>query len=101
VRVLEAATGLQGLQRAQQERFDLLLLDLDLPDITGFEVLSKLENTHETPPVVVVSGMVLGAQDRRRLRKAAAIVPKSEFRPDQLKDVMDEQRGRSVSGAPN
>jgi signal transduction histidine kinase/CheY-like chemotaxis protein len=100
VRVLEAATGLQGLQRAQQERFDLLLLDLDLPDITGFEVLSKLENTHETPPVVVVSGMVLGAQDRRRLRKAAAIVPKSEFRPDQLKDVMDEQRGRSVSGAP-
>jgi CheY-like chemotaxis protein len=100
VRVLEAATGLQGLQRAMQERFDLLLLDLNLPDITGFEVLSKLEDTQEIPPVVIVSGMALGAQDRRRLRKAAAIVPKSEFKPGQLMDVMDLHRGRTVSGAP-
>ena len=39
IRVLEAATGSHGLERVGQERFDLVLLDLDLPDISGYEVL--------------------------------------------------------------
>jgi signal transduction histidine kinase/CheY-like chemotaxis protein len=89
VRVLEAATGLQGLERVRQEQFDLVLLDLDLPDITGFEVLSQLEDEDRlVPPVVVISGMVLGSADRGRLSKAAAVVPKSQF-PGQLKRVIE------------
>jgi signal transduction histidine kinase/CheY-like chemotaxis protein len=98
VRVLEAATGSQGLERAKHERFDLVLLDLNLPDMTGFEVLSQLEGEDELfPPVVVVSGMLLGSQDRGRLRTAAAVVPKSEFVAGQLMEVMaGRAEGRSA-----
>jgi signal transduction histidine kinase/CheY-like chemotaxis protein len=100
VRVLEAATGSQGLERAKHERFDLVLLDLNLPDMTGFEVLSQLESNGEfAPPVFVVSGMLLGPQDRGRLRTAAAVVPKSEFVPGQLKEVMEGWSNRATGEA--
>jgi signal transduction histidine kinase/CheY-like chemotaxis protein len=100
VRVLEAATGSQGLERAKHERFDLVLLDLNLPDMTGFEVLSQLEGEDElAPPVVVVSGMSLGSQDRGRLRTAAVVVPKSEFEPRRLKEVMASRAARVARGA--
>ena len=89
IRVMEAASGTLGLQRIGQERFDLVLLDLDLPNITGYEVLAKLHrDNRRTPPAVVVSGMRLGSIDRQRLVKAAAIVPKSEISKGTLRSVV-------------
>jgi len=100
IRVLEAATGLHGLERVGQERFDLVLLDLDLPDISGYEVLAQLgRGAAQFPPVVVVSGMLLGPQERQRLAKAAAIVPKSEISHGRLRTVMTDLAGRRRPGA--
>jgi CheY-like chemotaxis protein len=42
-RVLEAADGTTGLALAQRERLDCILLDLNMPGLTGFEVLERLE----------------------------------------------------------
>ena len=95
IRVLEAATGSYGLERVGQERFDLVLLDLDLPDISGYEVLARMSRNHgQQPPVVVVSGMPLGPQERQRLATAAAIVPKSEISHGRLQTVMTDLGGR-------
>ncbi|MEZ5092079.1 response regulator [Nocardioides sp.] len=44
LRVLEAATGADALDRATAETVDLLLLDLGLPDIDGLEVLRRLRS---------------------------------------------------------
>ncbi len=100
IRVLEAATGSHGLERVGQERFDLVLLDLDLPDISGYEVLARMgRDRQELPPVVVVSGMLLGPQERQRLAKAAAIVPKSEISPGRLRTVMTDVAGGRRAGA--
>jgi signal transduction histidine kinase/CheY-like chemotaxis protein len=100
IRVLEAATGSNGLERLGQERFDLILLDLDLPDISGYEVLARMAgDTGELPPVVVVSGMLLGPQERQRLTKAAAIVPKSEISHGRLRTVMTDLAGRRAGAA--
>ena len=95
IRVLEAATGSYGLERVGQERFDLVLLDLDLPDISGYEVLARISRKHgQLPPVVVVSGMPLGPQERQRLATAVAIVPKSEISHGRLQTVMTDLGGR-------
>jgi two-component system, NtrC family, response regulator AtoC len=50
-RVTRAHTGQEGIDRFLEERPDLILLDLRLPDMTGFDVLSRL---HEYDPMVVM-----------------------------------------------
>lgn len=56
-RVIEARSGRQALDLAAARDPDLILLDLGLPDIDGFEVLSRLrkEPARSGTPVLVVS----------------------------------------------
>ena len=73
--VLEASDGEEGVKLAKSEKPDLVLLDLILPGIDGFEALSRIRQTAETAqvPVIVLSnlgqrediekGMKLGATD--------------------------------------
>ncbi len=44
--VLVAFTGKKGLELAQQDRFDLIALDANLPDISGLEICSELKQRH-------------------------------------------------------
>jgi len=54
-----AGDGEEGLRLAQEEKFDLILLDLFLPKLTGYEVLKRLKDKPETDtiPVLVLSGV--------------------------------------------
>src|SRR5262245_48131370 len=73
--VVVAFTGDQALRAVKEERFDLVLLDLMLPDISGIEVCKKLKGSSPTAqiPVVMVTakgeevdrivGFELGADD--------------------------------------
>lgn len=58
IRFFEAETGNSGLDMAKQCQPDIILLDLSLPDISGFEVLTQLRNIngYEATPVIAVSG---------------------------------------------
>lgn len=74
-RVTSAVTGGEGLDELQGERPDLVILDLMLPEISGFEVCRRLRNDPETGnlPVImltarseetdVIAGIELGADD--------------------------------------
>jgi two-component system, OmpR family, KDP operon response regulator KdpE len=53
-KVIEAPDGEQGLAKTAEA--DLLLLDLGLPGISGFDVLEKLRKTSSSMPVIVLSG---------------------------------------------
>ena len=73
--VAQASCGTDALLRAQQQRFDLIILDLMLPDIDGFAVLGGLRARAQTAltPIILVSalnaphekvqGFQLGADD--------------------------------------
>ena len=52
----EAGTCAQALERASQRTYDLVLLDLGLPDGSGMEALRVLREKHPEMPLVVVSG---------------------------------------------
>lgn len=60
--------GRQAVSAARVERPGLILLDIKLPGMDGFEVLSRLKNTPETrnTPVIVVTGSVTDAEGKRR-----------------------------------
>lgn len=53
-KVLEAMNGLQGLKTAQKEKPDLILLDLNLPEMSGFEVLANLKRDDATKDIKVL-----------------------------------------------
>ena len=51
----EAASGEEGLALALQDKVDLVVLDLTLPDINGLEVLKRIRRKNETLPVLIFS----------------------------------------------
>lgn len=57
-RVLMARTGQQALKIARQQQPDLVLLDISLPDISGYEVCKRLKRESDTQsiPVIFISG---------------------------------------------
>lgn len=54
----EASNGRQALQRLQEESFDLMLLDVEMPEMTGLEVLAEMQHSPVLRgfPVIVISG---------------------------------------------
>jgi two-component system, OmpR family, copper resistance phosphate regulon response regulator CusR len=50
-----APTGAAGLEHLHQAVFDLLIVDLMLPDIDGFELLRKIRNRRVATPILVLS----------------------------------------------
>jgi DNA-binding NarL/FixJ family response regulator len=51
----EAPDGLSAIERANELRPDVLLLDVNLPDIDGFEVASRLTANGDSPAIVLCS----------------------------------------------
>jgi len=82
----EASNGVDGLKRAQDEHPDVVLLDLKMPGMDGFEFLDRLAQMSDmrAVPAIILSSMRLGAEDRRRLGRAAQIITKSELSADVL-----------------
>ncbi len=58
---LEAATGIDGVRLAVSKRPDLVLMDIQLPDIDGIEALRRIREVRELDavPVVAVSASVM------------------------------------------
>jgi len=77
-RLLEARGGNEGLRLAKEIKPDLIILDLSMPDLSGFEVLDLLKRDPETLqiPVVIYTSQRLESAERERLQAAADIVPK-------------------------
>ena len=100
--VLQAGDGATGLREAQRASFDLLLLDLVLPNASGFEILQAIRAERSTLPIIVltargdegdrVRGLRLGADDyvvkpfsvRELLARIEAVLRRSPERPDAI-----------------
>jgi signal transduction histidine kinase/CheY-like chemotaxis protein len=83
-RLLEAGSGIEGAERARFERPALILLDLAMPDRSGFEVLDDLKSDPATSaiPVLIHTSRRLKRADFDRLaNRQAGILPKGEFWP--------------------
>jgi signal transduction histidine kinase/CheY-like chemotaxis protein/HAMP domain-containing protein len=79
--VLEAPGGAEGVTRAIEEHPDLIVLDLLMPDISGFDVIRSLQEHSEARdiPVIICTVKELTVEDREMLNsKVKSIVQKGE-----------------------
>jgi PAS domain S-box-containing protein len=66
--VIEAANGTEALERARDSLPDLILLDVKLPDINGFEVCRQIKATPETAGILVLQTSAAAVQSIDRIR---------------------------------
>jgi len=77
--IIEADSGREGLVLAEAENPDAIFLDLEMPEMNGFEVLEQLESNPNTKkiPVIINSSKLLEVEESRYLgHKAIAILSK-------------------------
>ena len=90
--VQEAAGGAEGLFQARAQRPDAIVLDLVMPEMSGFEVLARLKQDPLTAdiPVVVLTSKTLNSEEERMLAPhAARIVSKQTLsRSDELLEAL-------------
>ena len=89
VEIVTVETGGAALESLEASVFDCVVLDLRLPDISGFEVLERIaqQQALRDLPVVVFTGRELSSEDEQRLQEfARSIVVKGVESPERLLD---------------
>ncbi|MFZ6029728.1 MAG: response regulator, partial [Chloroflexota bacterium] len=89
VAIHEAASGQAALEALKAEHFDCMILDLSLPDISGFELLSRLDKDETIPkcPVIVYTGRELTKEENQELLQYAdSVIVKGVKSPERLLD---------------
>lgn len=103
--VIQAANGTEGCTTATTREYDLLLLDMVLPGMTGLEILRRIRNVRPTLPVIILSargeerdrvnGLKLGADDYvvkpfsidELLARVEAVLRRSPSRPTDVAEL--------------
>ncbi len=85
--VLRAFGGREAIDTARRELPDLIVLDLMMPEVSGFDVVEALNRQPDTAriPIMVVTAKQVTAEDRTRLNGyVTTIVEKAEFHSDRI-----------------
>lgn len=104
--VVRALDGSEGLQKTQAERPDLVLLDILLPGVNGFEVIQKLKEDPQTHRIPVV--MLTNLGQKEEVEKAMALgaadyLIKAHFTPGEIIEKVASMVGKpapTVSSGP-
>jgi CheY-like chemotaxis protein len=93
-KVVEANNGRVALQRVAEHSPDLLIVDLMMPEMDGFDLIDALRrnpDTHSTP-IVVVTAKEITEEDRQRLNGSVSqVLQKAGHRRDELLAAVRKQ----------
>ena len=97
--VVGVTTGEEALERVPRERPDLLLLDLDLPGIDGFEVARRIKRDPKLAelPIIAISASVMKQERRQALEAGCLAVIEKPFDIDALRRLVAE----AIAGTVN
>ena len=82
----ESGDGNDAILQIKHRQIDLVLLDLHMPHVDGFEVLTYLQDHHRALPVILLSGMPL-----HKIQSRISSLPMQELPPLMIKPVDPDQ----------
>lgn len=103
IKLLSATRGLSGIAAAVEHQPDIVLLDLQLPDLDGHEVLARLQCDPRTCaiPVIMISADATGAQMERIMARGARCYLTKPLDIRQFLSVVDEMVVANRAGKAN
>lgn len=93
--VIEAETGKVALEKAKDQDFDLVVLDLMLPDVSGMEILEDLKESLKVPIYVLTNVGDEGVLKEAREAGAKACFIKVDYTPKELVNAVEEKESFS------
>jgi len=100
--VFRALGGREGIEIARRELPDLIVLDLMMPDVNGFDVVEALNASPETAriPVVVVTASAITAEERTKLNgHVRTVMGKTDFDSDLFTSEVRRAMAAHLAGA--
>lgn len=69
IRIKNVGTGILGYEEIKKNKYDCIILDLGLPDMSGFEVLEKINQSdiQNLPPIIIYTGREISEQEQKQL----------------------------------
>ena len=89
VNITAVPTGMEALEKLRVTDFDCMILDLGLPDKSGYEILEQMADFEERskPPVIIYTGRDLTREQEWKLKKyASSIILKTAYSTERLMD---------------
>jgi signal transduction histidine kinase/DNA-binding response OmpR family regulator/CHASE3 domain sensor protein len=89
VEIVGVSTASGALKALRESTFDCIVMDLNLPDLSGYELLEQMATQEDVsfPPVIVYTGRSLTTEEEQRLRRfSKSIIIKDAHSPERLLD---------------
>ena len=90
INAFEAATGFEALKALPRQPFDLIIVDINMPDINGFELLNFVKNNdqYKSIPVVIVSTESSEDDKKKGMALGAAAYLTKPFKLEELQGIV-------------
>ncbi|MCZ6627243.1 MAG: response regulator [SAR324 cluster bacterium] len=84
--IIEAVTGMEGIKLARERRPDLILMDIQLPDLEGYEVARQIKSIDELKdiPIIAVTSYALSGDDVKAYEAGCSDYVSKPFSPRAL-----------------
>lgn len=92
---VEAGTGFEALKTLPTQNFDLIITDINMPDINGLELISFVKNhpSYKEIPLLIVSTERSEEDMRRGMELGASGYITKPFRPEDLREIVRKTLG--------
>lgn len=99
--VHEAGHGREALEQLDRQWIDVVLTDINMPEMDGYELVKAMKAGESTRriPVIIVSTEVRDTKIEEMLRLGAAGYITKPFRPEDIRDVFSSVLGVSPDGS--
>jgi CheY-like chemotaxis protein len=97
-RTLQAVTGMEGFEMALQKRPDFIILDIQLPDIEGTEVLRKIRSSEigNSIPIIAMTSYAMAGDKERLLSAGCNGYIEKPIDPDKVISQIRQLTGETV-----